>query len=59
LAIAFSEGTPDTNGPFFECPGEEILDIALNEGALLVKFRKRLPALMAPPSVQILLRQPN
>jgi SAM-dependent methyltransferase len=59
LAIAFSEGTPDATGPFFECPGEEILDIALNEGALLVKFRKKLPALMAPPSVQILLRQPN
>jgi len=59
LAIAFSQGTPDANGPFFECPGEEILDIALNEGAQLVKFRKRLPALMSPPSVQILLRQPN
>ncbi|MBV8211949.1 MAG: class I SAM-dependent methyltransferase [Verrucomicrobia bacterium] len=59
LAIAFSEGTPQANRPFFECPGEEILDIALTEGAQLVKFRKRLPVSMSPPSVQILLRQPN
>jgi SAM-dependent methyltransferase len=59
LAIAFSQGTPDATEPFFECPGEEILDIALNEGAQLVKFRKKLPALMSPPSVQILLQQPN
>jgi SAM-dependent methyltransferase len=58
LAIAFSQGTPDASGPFFECQGEEVLDIALTEGAQLVKFRKRLPALMSPPSVQILLRQP-
>ena len=58
LAIAFSQGTPHANRPFFECQGEEILDIALNEGAQLVKFRKRLPLSMSPPSVQILLRQP-
>jgi SAM-dependent methyltransferase len=58
LAIAFSQGTPQANRPFFECQGEEILDIALNEGAQLVKFRKRLPVSMSPPSVQILLRQP-
>jgi SAM-dependent methyltransferase len=58
-AIAFSQGTPQANRPFFECQGEEILDIALTEGAQLVKFRKRLPVSMFPPSVQILLRQPN
>ena len=59
LAIAFSQGTPHANRPFFECQVEEILDMALNEGAQLVKFRKRLPLSMCPPSVQILLRQPN
>jgi SAM-dependent methyltransferase len=58
LAIAFSQGTPHANRPFFECQGEEILDIALNEGAQLVTFRKKLPVSMCPPSVQILLRQP-
>jgi SAM-dependent methyltransferase len=59
LAITFSQGTPQANWPFFECQGEEILDIALNQGAELVKFRKKVPALMSPPSVQVLLRQPN
>jgi SAM-dependent methyltransferase len=59
LAIAFSQGTPQASWPFFECRGEEILDIALNQGAQLVKFRKKVPAVMSPPSVQILLRQPN
>ena len=58
LAIAFSQGTPQANRPFFECQGEEILDIALNEGALLVKFRKGVPGSMSPPWVGILLRQP-
>jgi SAM-dependent methyltransferase len=58
LAIAFSQGTPQANRPFFECQGEEILDIALNEGAQLVKFRKGVHVSMSPPVVQILLRQP-
>jgi hypothetical protein len=58
LAIAFSQGTPQANRPFFECQGEEILDIALNEGAQLVKFRKGVHGSMSPPVVQILLRQP-
>jgi len=58
LAIAFSQGTPQANRPFFECRGEEILDIALSEGAQLIKFRKGVRRWMAPPSVQILLRQP-
>jgi hypothetical protein len=31
----------------------------VNQGAQLVKFRKRVPAAMSPPSVQILLQQPN
>jgi hypothetical protein len=59
LAISFSQGTPLANRPFFECQGEEILDIALNQGAQLIKFRKGIKASMSPPSVQILLRQPN
>jgi protein-L-isoaspartate O-methyltransferase len=58
LAIAFSQGTPQANRPFFECWGEEILDMALSEGAQLVKFRKAVRRWMCPPSVQILLRQP-
>jgi protein-L-isoaspartate O-methyltransferase len=58
LAIAFSQGSPQANRPFFECWGEEILDIALREGAQLVKFRKAVRRCMSPPSVQILLRQP-
>jgi len=59
LAITFSQGTPQANWPFFECRGEDVLDIALNQGAQLVKFRKRVPVAMSPPSVQILLQQPN
>lgn len=59
LAITFSQGTPQANWPFFECRGEDILDIAVTQGAQLVKFRKRVPAVMLPPSVQILLQQPN
>jgi SAM-dependent methyltransferase len=58
LAIAFSQGTPQANRPFFECQGEEILDIALREGAQLIKFRKGVQVSMSPPVVQILLRQP-
>ena len=59
LAIAFSQGTPLANRPFFECPGDEILDFALNQGARLVKFRKGVRSSMSPPWVQILLQRPH
>lgn len=58
LAIAFCHGNSSANRPFFECRGEEIIDIATGLGAQLVKYTKGIAAPMSPPWVQILLRRP-
>ena len=57
LAITFCERHSPSN-PFFECRGEEVVDIATNQGALLVKYAKRVASSMSPPLVQILFRRP-
>jgi 2-polyprenyl-3-methyl-5-hydroxy-6-metoxy-1,4-benzoquinol methylase len=58
LAVAFCQGNDNANRPFFECRGEEIIDIATAQGAQLVKYSKGIAAPMCPPCVHILLRSP-
>ncbi|MBV8812945.1 MAG: class I SAM-dependent methyltransferase [Verrucomicrobia bacterium] len=58
LAIAFCQGNSSANRPFFECRGEEIIDIATAQGGQLLKYSKGIAAPMSPPWVRILLRRP-